>query len=318
MTTEDDRIRQALSRGEPSFTAHSALQQLRPTMQRARLRRRVAAGATTLALLAAVSAGALTLATSLNPPTLRTVNNDETGQSVLPEPTPVPTTTAPPTTVPPTTQAPDVTPAPPAMVIAPEPTTSSVEPEADDAAPPAADGRAPGAKPPVPTIAPPAPAPTPPPMAAPPAIVAPAVSQTIASDCGDVIVSIENGTVRIVSIAARPGYEAAVSDDGPTVDRDRPAQCGEQVRTPCRTQVGRAGRRSAEPVSRPLSDRRRLSVQLSTLPTSTSTRDDRAGLSFALRAARISTMVRNITMLMEARAAMRNTSFCLSVPAAIA
>ncbi len=215
MTPEDDRIRQALSSGEPSFTAHSALQQLRPTMQRARHRRRVVAGATTLALLAAVSAGALTLATSMDPPTLRTVNNDETGQSILPEPTPVPTTTAPPTTEPPTTQAPDVTPAPPAMVIAPEPTTSSVEPEADDAAPPAANGRAPGATPPVPTIAPPPPAPTPPPMATPPAIVAPAVSQTIASECGDVIVSIENGAVRIVTIAARPGYEAAVSDDGP-------------------------------------------------------------------------------------------------------
>jgi hypothetical protein len=210
MTPEDDRIRQTLSRGEPSFTAHSALQQLRPTMQRARHRRRVVAGATTLALLAAVSAGALTLATSLDPPTLRTVNNDETSQSVLPEPT-----TVPPTTVPPTTQAPDVTPAPPAMVIAPEPTPSSVEPEADDAAPPAVNVRSQGAKPPVPTIAPQTPAPSPPPMAAPPAIVAPAVSQTIASNCGDVIVSIENGAVRIVGITARPGYEAQVSDDGP-------------------------------------------------------------------------------------------------------
>ena len=67
MTSDDDRIRQALSRGEPSFTAYSALQQLRPTMQRARLRRRVATGVATLALLAGGSAGALALANSSDP-----------------------------------------------------------------------------------------------------------------------------------------------------------------------------------------------------------------------------------------------------------
>ena len=46
-------------------------------------------------------------------------------------------------------------------------------------------------------------------------VPSPAVSQTIASDCGDVLVAIENGAVRIVSITARPGYESQVSDDGP-------------------------------------------------------------------------------------------------------
>ena len=153
MTPEDDRIRQALSRGEPSFTAHSALQQLRPTMQRARHRRRVAVGATTLALLAAVSAGALTLATSLDPPTLRTVNNDETGQSVLPEPTPVPDNRATDNRA-----TDDASPGrharSPSDGHCSRTDPSSVEPEADDAAPPAANGRAPGATPPVPTIAP--------------------------------------------------------------------------------------------------------------------------------------------------------------------
>ena len=79
--TDDDQIRGALTRGEPSFTAHSTLQQLRPTMQQARLRRRVATGAATLALLAGGSAGVLAVATTQNTPTLRTVPGDESEQS---------------------------------------------------------------------------------------------------------------------------------------------------------------------------------------------------------------------------------------------
>ena len=239
MTTEDDRIRQALSRGEPSFTAHSALEQLRPTMQRARLRRRVAAGAATLALLAGGSAGALALATTRNPPTLRTVSDDETGRSILPEPTTIPTTS------PTTTPTPEISAAPPPVVPASEPVVSSVAPDVDNAVPVDDNGRSPGPQAPAPTIAPP---PAPPPPA--PAPVA--VSQTIASDCGDVLVAIENGAVRIVSITARPGYESASVRRRPDLDRDRSACRRRHVRTPRRTQVRRAGRRSAELNRRPL------------------------------------------------------------------
>ncbi|HYN32452.1 MAG TPA: hypothetical protein VES40_07495 [Ilumatobacteraceae bacterium] len=222
MTTDDDRIREALSRGEPSFTAHSTLQQLRPTMQRARLRRRVATGAATLALLAGGSAAVLAVTTTQNAPTLRTLPSDESEQSA-----PITAST---TMVP--TKAPNLSSVPTSVVVDPEPETSAVAPEVEDAGPQDANNPAPGAKAPVPTpapkplpatTAPPPPAPPPPappttapPTTAPPATVAaPAVSQTIASDCGDVLVSIENGTVRILSITARPGYQSEVSDGGP-------------------------------------------------------------------------------------------------------
>ncbi len=46
--------------------------------------------------------------------------------------------------------------------------------------------------------------------------------------------------------------------------------------------------------------------------------DDRFGTSLALRAARIKTTVRKATTLTDARAAIRNHMFSLSVPAAIA
>lgn len=206
--TDDDQIRGALTRGEPSFTAHSTLQQLRPTMQQARLRRRVATGAATLALLAGGSAGVLAVATTQNTPTLRTVPGDESEQSA-----PVTASTAPQRT-----EAPVLSSMPAPVVVDPDRETSAVAPEFEDIAPEGANSPAP-----VPTPAPdPAPATTAPPPAAPPTTASPApvlptpaVSQTIASDCGDVVVSIENGTVRISSITTRPGYQSEVSDGGP-------------------------------------------------------------------------------------------------------
>jgi hypothetical protein len=208
MMADDDQIRGALTRGEPSFTAHSTLQQLRPTMQRARLRRRVATGAATVALLAGGSAGVLAVATTQNTPTLRTVPGDESEQSA-------PGTAS---TTPRRTEAPALS-SVPAPVIEPDPETSAVAPEVKDIAP--EDPNSPAPVPmPAPDPAPATTAPPPPaalPTTAPPAPVlpTPAVSQTIASDCGDVLVSIENGTVRISSITTRPGYQAEVSDGGP-------------------------------------------------------------------------------------------------------
>jgi hypothetical protein len=107
----------------------------------------------------------------------------------------------------------------PASVVDPDPETSAIAPEVDDPAPQDANSPAlipmPAPNPAPATTAPPPPAA--PPTTTPPAPVppTPAVSQTIASDCGDVLVSIENGTVRILSIAARPGYRSEVSDGGP-------------------------------------------------------------------------------------------------------
>jgi hypothetical protein len=209
MTNDDDQIREALTRGEPSFTAYSTLQQLRPTMQRARLRRRVATGAATLALLAGGSAGVLAVATTQNAPTLRTVPGDESEQSA-------PVTAS---TVPLRAEAPLLSPVSTPVVDDPYPETSAVVPEVETIAPDDANSPAPVPAPapdPAPATTTP-PAPAAPPTTAPPAPVlpTPAVSQTIASDCGDVLVSIENGTVRIVSITARPGYESQVSDGGP-------------------------------------------------------------------------------------------------------
>jgi hypothetical protein len=209
MMTDDDQIRGALTRGEPSFTAHSTLQQLRPTMQRARLRRRVATGAATLALLAGGSAGVLAVAATQNAPTLRTVPGDEPEQSA-------PVTAS---TTPLQTEAQVLSSVPTSVVVDPDPETSAVAPEVDDIAPERENSPAPA-----PTPAPdPAPAttasplPAAPPTTAPPAPVlpTPAVSQTITSDCGDVVVSIENGTVRISNITTRPGYQSEVSDGGP-------------------------------------------------------------------------------------------------------
>ena len=208
--TDDDQIRGALTRGEPSFTAHSTLQQLRPTMQRARLRRRVATGAATLALLAGGSAGVLAVATTQNTPTLRTVPGDESEQSA-----PVTASTAPQRT-----EAPVLSSVPAPVVVDPDPETSAVAPEVEDIAPDGANSPAPVPTPRGPIRLPrrpPPPPPAAPPTTAPPAPVlpTPAVSQTIASDCGDVVVSIENGTVRISSITTRPGYQSEVSDGGP-------------------------------------------------------------------------------------------------------
>ena len=312
MTAEDDRIRRALSSGEPSFTAHSALQQLRPTMQRARLRRRVAAGATTLCAVGRRRRWCAHTGDLAGPPTLRTVNNDETGQSA-----PADRATD--------NRATDNA-SPGRHCRSPsdghrsrtEP--SSVAPEADDAAPAADNGRAPAPRTQFRRSAPPHRlrlARHLPRIAAPPAIVAPAVSQTIASECGDVIVSIENGTVRIVTHHRPTGLRISRCQ---TTARSRSRSFCAVPRTSANSMPNssRAGWTSKYRTPERTAERDRpVAIQLSTLPTSTSARGDRAGLSFALRAARISTMVRNITMLMEARAAMRNTSPA-SVPAAIA
>ncbi len=202
MSADDDQIRRALSADRPPFTAHAALQEMRPSMQQARMRRRVAVTATAAALLVIGGASAFALNASGQQSTLRSVTNDQSGQPLpavtdvvvsstiapIEEPAEVieePAVTEEPTTVAPAAPAPDN---------GDEPTTERVE------LPPPAVA--------VPAI----PVPEEPAPASPP----PASFQTITSSCGEIVVSIDAGTVRIVTITAQPGFVQRVADDGPT------------------------------------------------------------------------------------------------------
>ena len=104
-----------------------------------------------------------------------------------------------------------VCPAPlPPAAAAPTPAPSD-----DDGSAPTDGGetQAPAEETPPPAVALPA---IPVPAAPPAAVSPPAASfQTITSACGDVVVSIDAGTVQIVTITARPGFDQSVSDDGP-------------------------------------------------------------------------------------------------------
>jgi hypothetical protein len=215
VSLEDDQIRRALSPDPHPYTAHSALRAIGPSMQRARWRRKFASRATGLVLLVGAGAGAMALTSSPTSPVTPAVSSDAT----LPPPA---TTTSTPSAEPalPTENASAlvedvVEPAAP-----PEPTTSVPDPSGDDdiaTAPPIEPptSAAPAVtttmstQPPVPAppVAPETPTATPTPSA---------TTQTIASACGDVVLAIDAGTVRIVSIAPRPGYVERVGDDGPT------------------------------------------------------------------------------------------------------
>jgi len=186
-------------------------------MQRARIRRRAAVSATAAALLVGAGAGVLALTAGPDQTTLRSRTSEDLDQPVptvtavvVPStnvtttvsttvPTTVSTTVAgleEPLTViePPTTVAPASTPPDENRAAATEDTQA--RPVVDE--PPAT---------PVPA--------GPPPAAAPPAAPAPASFQTITSACGEIVVSIDAGTVRIVTITSLPGFDQRVSDDGP-------------------------------------------------------------------------------------------------------
>ncbi len=80
MSDDDDQIRRALRTGTPRVTAHAALRETLPSMQRARVRRRVAVSATAAALLIGGGAGVFALTASRDQTTLRSVTSDQPDQ----------------------------------------------------------------------------------------------------------------------------------------------------------------------------------------------------------------------------------------------
>lgn len=208
MSPDDDQIRRALTADTPrAATAHTALRQMGPSMRRARMRRRVAVSATAAALLVGGGAGVFALTADREHTTLRIVTSDQTG-----EPLPTVTDVAAPSTTVPTSVAALEEPMPePTAAAAPTPTPSDDD---DGSAPTDSDETiAPIGETPSPVVE----VPEMPDPAEPPAPVSPppAWFETITSACGDVVVSIDAGTVRIVTITARPGFDQSVSDDGP-------------------------------------------------------------------------------------------------------
>jgi hypothetical protein len=216
---DDDVLRRALHRPKEPVSSYRVLQDLRPTMRRARRRRRAAAGATAALILVGGGAGVLALASTPSSPTVRTTSPDDENGAVLSTLPPVseprdmsrtdtPDEQAAPSTVPAPTPIDPPALAPPAdePPAAPESADDAPKPEsATVAAPPDHD------PPEMPaTTAAPGPA-TP---AAPPPPVAP-TSQVLSSACGDVVVEIDGRTVRIASISPVPGYTSQVSTDGP-------------------------------------------------------------------------------------------------------
>lgn len=207
---DDDLLRRVLHRPTEPISSYRVLQDLRPTMRRARNRRRVTVGATAALLLLGGGAGVLALASGPTSPTVRT-SSDDNG---------APASTLPPVTEPmephqvadeqdlPTTAALPVPIEAPAVVTPAEgePATPAT-PEAPEPAPAAVT--APPVAPQLPTTTP-APAPVPPP----PAPVAP-TTEVLSSACGDVVVEIEGRTIRIASITPLPGYAPRVTTDGP-------------------------------------------------------------------------------------------------------
>ena len=221
MSLEDDQIRRALSTDSHPYTAHSALRAIGPSMQRARWRRKFAASATGAVLLVGAGSVALALTSIPSQPGAPAVSSDAT----LPPPATT-NSTASTESAPPSENASALVEdaAPPAPLgstssaradvngagtIATTTTdrttneqsgsTTCVHHRAGDAIRTGAARRARNAE------------------ATPPSTPAPsATSQTITSTCGDVVLTIDVGTVRILSIAPRPGYVQRVGDDGPT------------------------------------------------------------------------------------------------------
>jgi len=239
VTLDDDQIRQALSTGTRLPSARRTLEQLRPTMQRARRKRTLAASATAVTLLVGGGISVAALSTTNRPSTTRSV----AGEAAFPVATlpPVPSTTV--VIVAPDADAPLVQPPPEPMgstTGAPTLVDDGVAARVEEtpAPPPTSSAPASGATPttaPPPAVAAPPPAVVAPPsVAAPPSAAAPqpvveappvvepapppaiATAQTISSRCGDVVVSVDSGELRIISISPQPGFAERVSDDGPT------------------------------------------------------------------------------------------------------
>lgn len=215
---DDDVLRRALGRPTEPMSSYQALQELRPTMRRARNRRRATVAATAALLLLGGGAGVLALTSAPSPSTIRTTPADENGAiiSTLP-PVSAPRVAAE-TDTPDDPAEPTTAPAP--IVVEPPATARAdgeqpgdpVTPEAlptpgDPMVTPTADEQPPAM--PTTTVAPEPIAPAAPPQPAEP------TAQVLTSACGDVVVEIDQGTVGITSITPLPGYTSQVSTDGP-------------------------------------------------------------------------------------------------------
>jgi len=166
-------------------------------------------GATAALLLVGGGAGVLALVSPPTSSTVRTTPADDNDRALL-------------TTLPPVTDPRDTAdtgePAAPTTATAPIPATPVelapvIEGQPAIPEPPEATPK------PGPISATPAPdePPTTPATTAAPAPVAPAgpTSQVLTSACGDVVVEIDQRTVKITSLAPLPGYASQVSTDGP-------------------------------------------------------------------------------------------------------
>ena len=226
MSVDDDLIRRALSTSSGPPGARRTLDQLRPTLQRARRRRTLAASATAVTLLVGGGISVAALSVTNQPSATRSVTSEATSPAAtLP---PVPSSTI--ATAAPDAEAPLV-PSPPETIAssteAPTLVDDGVEARVEEApapppAPPAPAIDATPTKPPPPPVVESPTVAQPPAAVEPPAVVEPSpppgptTLQSISSQCGDVVVSIDSGQLRIVSIAPRPGFTERVSDDGPT------------------------------------------------------------------------------------------------------
>jgi hypothetical protein len=212
---DDDILRRALHRPTEPISSYHVLQDLRPTMRRARNRRRAGVGAAAALVLLGGGAGVFALTSASLSPTVRTTPSSYDNGATA--------------TLPPVTEPRDVAenepfddrtvPAVPAAPAATEPSTAVVpeddgQTEAAVPAPPTPQ-RVPSPAAPTPTPAPtPAPVPPPEPVAPAPAPVAP-TSHVLSSSCGDIVVEISGGTVRISSMTPLDGYAPQVATDGP-------------------------------------------------------------------------------------------------------
>ncbi|MGE5211259.1 MAG: hypothetical protein ACM3MM_08325 [Acidobacteriota bacterium] len=213
---DDDLVRQALREPTEPTSSYRVLQDLRPTMRRARTRRRLGVGAATAVLLAGAGAGVLALTSASSAPTVRTTPaSDENGAAAttLPIPPEAEENTdggAPePVVVPPTVAAP--IPGGTSTTSAPEDHEQIDVPQAPPTTRSPVGVPAP-AVPATPTTTPPATQAVP---TTPPPTTASSSSQVLTSACGEVVVAIDGQSVRIASIAPLAGYTAQVATDGP-------------------------------------------------------------------------------------------------------
>ena len=315
MSFDDDEIRRALSTSAETPGARHTLEQLRPAMQRARRRRTLAASATVVTLVIGGGIGVAALSAT-NRPTTHSVTSAAASPAATPPPVPSSTiATAASEAEAPLVQSPPETIASTTEV--PTPVDDGVEAAVEEAP-------APAPAPPAPTVDATPTTPPPPPVVEPSAAVepppptpVPATRQTISSRCGDVVVSIDSGELRIVSISPHQGFTERVSDDGPTsveVEFGAKGDAG-TCEIHAELEQGMLDVEVQNPAGTPSG---RLSRRQSTLRRWPADAADGTAEPLPCVQRGSARTVRNITMLIDANAATRNHWFGASVPAVIA